>query len=179
MTRLIAIILCCVVETGLAAAANANETPLRLLLSEVQPGAMATEQYCTLVFTDRRFHSEKATRKLGRDKDRKVYEGVLSEGEWNTLVGILDSKEFRELNVQQGVPPLVIRDAHTVTVSVAREGKFQNMEFLDNKSRKPYEVQLNPLLKWWKSFRGGPQTESKTPPNASCSLDDTHAVFSQ
>jgi hypothetical protein len=185
MTRLMRT-LCCVLGIGLAAAVAAaapNETPkgasLRLLLSEVQPGAMASEQYCTLVFADRHFHSEKATRKLGKDRERRVYEGVLSEADWNALAGILDSKEFRELNIPQSVSPLVIRDAHTVTISVARDANFQNMEFLDNKSRKPYEVQLNPLLKWWKSFRSGHNAESKNAPDANCSLDSTHALFSQ
>jgi hypothetical protein len=95
------------------------------------------------------------------------------------LGGIIDSKEFRELNVPQAVPPLVIQDAHTFTISVARETKFQNMEFLNNKSRKPYESQLKPLLQWWKSFRGGRMIESKASPDGRCSLDDSHAIFSQ
>ena len=182
MTRLITTILCCVLGTTLAATADLNETTkeaaLRLLLSEVQPGAMASEQYCTLVFADRHFHSERATRKLGKDRERKVYEGALSDADWNALTGVLDSKEFRELNVPQGVTPLMIEDAHTFTISIARATKFQNMEFLDNKSRKPYESQLKPLLGWWKSFRGEHLLKSEAPPDARCSLDSTHAVFS-
>jgi len=181
MTRLIATILCWVLGTTLAAAADLNETAkeaaLRLLLSEVQPGAMASEQYCTLIFSDRHFHSERATRKLGKDRDRKVYEGALSEADWNALTGVLDSKEFRALDVPQGVPPLVIQDAHTITISVARDTKFQNMEFLTNGSRRPYEAQVSPLLKWWKSFRSGRRAESSAPPDGRCSLDNTHAVF--
>ncbi len=183
MTRPITI-LCVVLGVGLSATANsnqpANDAPsLRLLLSEVQAGTMASEQYCTLVFANGHFHSEKATRKLGKDRDRKVYEGELSEVDWNTLGGILEDKQLRELNVPQGVPPLIIEDAHTFSISVARDAKFQNMEFLDNKSRKPYESQLKPLLGWWKSFRGGHLTESSAPPDSRCSLDSTHPVFSQ
>jgi len=53
------------------------------------------------------------------------------------------------------------------------------MEFVDNKSRKPYESQLKPLLQWWKSFRGKRMVESKMDPDAKCSLDSSHAVFSQ
>jgi hypothetical protein len=140
---------------------------------------MASEQYCTLVFADHRFHSEKATRKLGKDRERKVYEGQLTDGDWNTLGEILESKDFRELDVPQGIPPLVIQDAHTITISVARDTKYQNMEFLDNKSRKPYESQLKPLLGWWKTFRGGHIVESKADPSPQCSLDSTHPVFSQ
>jgi hypothetical protein len=182
MTRQMAI-LCGMLGIGLAAAAGQNEAAkggaARLLLNEVQAGAMASEQYCTLVFADRHFHSEKANRKLGKDRDRKVYEGELSEADWNALGGIIDSKEFRELNVPQGVPPLVIQDVHSYTISVARDTRFQNMEFLNNKSRKPYESQLNPLLKWWKSFRDTHKAESNAPPDDRCSLDSTHAVFSQ
>jgi hypothetical protein len=181
MTRIT--ILCGVLGIGLAAAAFPDEmakgTAVRLILSEVQAGSMASEQYCTLVFADRHFHYEKASRKMGQDRDRKVYEGELSQSDWDALTGILDSKEFRELNVPPEVPPLVIEDAHTFTISVARGSKFQNMEFLDNKSRKPYEVQLKPLLRWWKSFRGSRMAESKAPPDAKCSLDSTHGVYSQ
>jgi hypothetical protein len=183
MTRSLAI-LCGVLGIGLVAAVAgqsevAKGAAVRLQLNEVQPGTMASEQYCTVVFADRHFHSEKATRSRGKDTDRKVYEGELSEADWNVLGGIIDSEGFRGLNVPQGVPPLVIRDAHTVTISVARGTRFQNMEFLDNKSRKPYESQLKPLLRWWKSFRGERVPESKAAPDARCSLDDTNAVFSQ
>ena len=181
MTRLMTI-LCFVLGIGIAATAGPNEVakgaPVRLLLSEVQAGTMASEHYCALVFADRHFHYERAIRKTGKDRDRKVYEGEFSEAEWNALGGILDSKEFRDLNVPQGVTPLMIEDAHTFTISIARDTKFQNMEFLDNKSRKPYESQLKPLLGWWKSFRGEHLLKSEAPPDARCSLDSTHAVFS-
>jgi hypothetical protein len=176
-------ILCGVLGVGLAAAAGPDETvkgmAVRLFLSEVQAGSMASEQYCTLVFEDRHFHYERASRKMGKDRDRKVYEGELSQADWDALTGILDSKEFRELNVPRGVPPPVIEDAHTFSISVARGSKFQNMEFLDNKSRKPYDSQLKPLLQWWKSVRHERMVESKALPDARCSLDSTHAVFSQ
>jgi len=182
MTRHIAI-LCGVLGIGLAAAAGPDEsakgTAVQLLLSEVQAGSMASEQHCTLIFADRHFHYEKASRKMGQDRDRKVYEGELSQADWDALTGILDSKEFRELNVPQEVPPLIMEDVHTFTISVARGSKFQNMEFLDNKSRKPYESQLKPLLRWWKSFRGGRMVESKARPDEKCSLDSTHGVYSQ
>jgi hypothetical protein len=182
MTRHMAI-LCGVLGVGLAVAAGQNEATktagVRLQINEVQAGSMAAEQYCTVVFADRHFHTEKASRSRGKDTDRKVYEGTLSEADWNALGGIIDSASFRALNVPQGVPPLVIQDVHTVTISVARDAKFQNMEFLDNKSRKPYDAQLKPLLQWWKSFRGSRQPESHAAPDARCSLDSTHAVFSQ
>ncbi len=183
MTRHIAIV-CGVLGIGLVVAVvgqteKAKGAAVRLQLNEVQAGSMASEQYCTVIFADRHFHSEKASRKRGKDTDRKVYEGVLSEADWNTLRGIIDSEGFRALNVPRDVPPLVIQDAHTVTISVARDAKFQNMEFLDNKSRKPYESQLKPLLQWWKSFRGERMAESKSAPDARCALDSTHAVFSQ
>src|SRR5258708_3566729 len=183
MMRHIAI-LCGVLGIGLAVALvgqneAAKSAAVRLQLNEVQPGSMAAEQYCTVVFADRHFHSEKASRSRGRDTDRKVYEGDLSEADWNALGGIIDSEGFRALNVPQGVPPLVIQDAHTVTISVARGARFQNMEFLDDKSRKPYDSQLKPLLRWWKSFRSERIAESKAAVDARCSLDSTNSVFSQ
>src|SRR5215813_4051745 len=109
---------------------------VRLLISEVQPGSMASEQYCTLVFASRRFHFEKADRKVGKDRDRKVYEGELPEADWNALENILDNKDLRELKVSQDVMPMVVEDAHTYAISVDRNGTYQNMEFLNSKSRK-------------------------------------------
>lgn len=139
---------------------------------------MASEQYCALVFADRRFHYERANRKVGKDRDRKVYEGEMSQADWDSLTGILESKEFRDLNVPQGLAPIVIEDAHSFTISVARGNKFQSMEFLDKKSRKPYESQLKPLLIWWKTFRRGHMVESKAATDSRCAPDSTHAVFS-
>jgi len=176
------IVLSVVLGIGLAAHAGSSEpakgAALRLKLSEVQPGTMATEQYCTLVFADHRFHAEKANRKLAQDRDRKVYEGQLSDADWTALEGILDSKQFRELKVPLTMPPLVVENSHPYTISVARENKFQNMEFIDNKSLKPYESQVKPLLQWWKSWRGTRLPESNASPDSRCILDKTHAVFS-
>jgi hypothetical protein len=183
MRRQIAILACVLAVAFAMAMLGQDEVAkgaaVRLQLNEVQAGSMASEQYCTVVFADHHFHSEKANRSHGKDTDRKVYEGQLSEADWNSLGGIIDSDGFRALNVPQEVPPLVIQDAHTITISVARGARFQNMEFLDNKSRKPYETQLKPLLQWWKSFRGERPAESKAAPDARCALDSTHAVFSQ
>jgi len=140
---------------------------------------MSAPQYCTLVFNDRHFHTEKADVKQGRDSDRKVYEGQLSDTDWNALVGIIDSVAFRDLKVPGTVPPPVMQDTHPYTISVARDHNFQNMEFLDNKSLKPYESQVKPLLQWWKSFRGQRTPESSAYADARCALDKTHAIFSQ
>jgi len=158
---------------------SAASPGIRLLLSEVQPGAMSADQYCTLVFTDHRFHSEKASRHHGSDTSRKIYEGSLSDEQWNALTGILENKELRDLKVPRSVPPLVMQDTHPYTISIARDGNYQNIEFLDNKSLKPYESQVRPLLQWWKSLRAHRTAQSSVPANQSCSLDSTRAVFSQ
>src|ERR1700686_2103839 len=105
-------------------------TTILLLLSEVQPGSMSADQYCTLVFADRHFHSEKASRHHGQDTDRKIYEGELSEEQWNVLDRILDNKGLKDLKVPQVVPPLVMQDTHPYTIAIARNGDYQNMEFL-------------------------------------------------
>ena len=168
---------------GLTATTGSSQpptpAPLKILLNEVQPGVMSAPQYCTLVFNDRHFHTETADIKQGRDFDRKVYEGQLSDADWSALVAIIDSQGFRDLKVPRTVPPLVMQDTHPYTISVARDKNFQNMEFLDNKSLKPFESQVKPLLQWWKSFRGRRAPVSSSPPNARCALDSTHAIFAQ
>jgi hypothetical protein len=176
------IILSVVLGIGLLANAGSREpaksAALRLLLSEVQPGALASEQYCMLVFDDHRFHAERAQRNQGgRDRKRKIYEGQLSDSDWSALTAILDSKQFRELRVPRSGPALVVHDVHPYTISVARQNGFQNMEFLSKESLKPYESEVKPLLQWWKSSRGALMRESEAPADSRCSLNNTDAVF--
>jgi len=179
MTRPIAFLLMLgLTATAVSGQAPAN-APLKIFLNEVQPGVMSSPQYCTLVFDNRRFHSEKADIKPGSDTGRKIYEGQLSDNDWNALVAVIDSPGFRDLKVPQTVPPLVMQDTHPYTISIARDKDFQNMEFLDNKSLKPYQSQVKPLLQWWKSFRGQRTPESSAYADARCALDKTHAIFSQ
>jgi hypothetical protein len=140
---------------------------------------MSAPQYCLLVFDDHRFHAEKADLKQGQAVDRKVYEGQFSDKDWKELVGIIDSQGFRDLKVAPSVPPLVMQDTHPYTISVARGNAFQNMEFMDPKSLKPYESQIRPLLQWWKGVRSQRISESKAPPDRQCALDSSHAVFAQ
>ena len=169
---------------GIVLAASAGEhhpvkdSRLRLFLSEVRPGALASEHYCMLVFDDHRFHAEKAHRgNGGKDQVRKVYEGELSDSDWNALTAMLDAKQFRELQVPASVPAIVVRDAHPYTISVARQSGFQNMEFLTKESLKPYESELKPLLQWWKSWRGAPMREGEAPPDSRCALSNANGVF--
>lgn len=156
-----------------------TQSPLRVFLNEVQPGVLSAPQYCTLVFDDHRFHSERADIKQGRDSNRKVYEGQLSDADWNSMIAVIDSKAFVDLKIPAYVPPPVMQDTHPYTISVARGDSFQNMEFLDVKSLKPYEPQVKPLLQWWRTMRGRRIPESSTPADARCALDKTHAIFSQ
>jgi len=155
-----------------------EESPVRLMLSEVQPGSMSSERYCMLVFTDRRFHAEKASRSGGKDQERRIYEGDLSAADWNALDGILESDGFRKLNVPPGYVPLALQNAHFFTISVKREKGFQNMEFPDDNSRKPYESQLKPLFQWWKAIRSRRMAVSEAPVDSRCTLDTSHGVFS-
>jgi hypothetical protein len=181
MTRSIAFLF--LLGLGLTATTGSGQSPtpapLKIFLNEVQPGVMSAPQYCTLVFSDRHFHTERADLKQGHDFDRKVYEGQLSDTDWSALVAIIDNQGFRDLKVPRTVPPLVMQDTHPYTISVARDKNFQNMEFLDNKSLKPYESQVRPLLQWWKSFRGRRAPESNSPADPRCALDKTHAIFAQ
>ncbi len=152
---------------------------LKVFLNEVQPGAMSAPQFCTLVFTDHHFHTEKADIHGGRVSNRKIYEGQLSDADWTSLTAIIDSTSFRQLKVPGTVPPSVMQDSHPYAISVAREDGFQNIEFLDNRSLKPYESQVKPLLIWWKALRGRHTPESNSPPDTKCALDSSHAIFSQ
>ncbi len=170
-----------VLGIGLCLQASGTDTEkghgLQVLLSEVQPGTMASQQYCMLVFADHRFHAERANTKMGRDRERQVYEGELSDADWKALVDILDSEQFRKLRVTPASSTLVVKDAHSYNISVARDKEYQNLEFLDNPSRKPYEAQLKPLFQWWKAVRTRHMAQSQAPPDARCTLDSSRGVF--
>ncbi len=176
--RLVFCFLLGVVLQANSQASGQQERALRLKLSEIQPGSMASEHYCLLVFTDHSFHAEKASRHVGRDVERKVLEGSLSDSDWSALDGILDSSGFQKLNVPRPYIPLAIRGGHFFTISVRREKGFQNMEFIDDKSRKPYDSQLKPLFEWWKSVRSRSMPVSNTPADSQCELDSSQGVVS-
>ena len=150
---------------------------LRMVLSEMQPGASSSEHYCMLVFADRSFHAEKASRNMGKDLERKIFEGNLSAADWSALDGILESDGFRKLNVPPGFVPLAIQDAHFLTISVKREDGFQNMEFMNDSSRKPYDSQLKPLFRWWKSMRSRRLAAAEAP-DSRCALDSSRGIVS-
>lgn len=155
----------------------ARGVPLRLLLSEVRPGATGSEQYCMLVFDNHHFHAEKAYRERGKDKERKVYEGQLADTDWNALSAILDAKSFRELRVPPSKQAIVVQDSHPYTISVSRQNGFQNMEFLTKESLKPYEPELKPLLEWWKASRKLQTSEANADADSRCSLNDASGIF--
>jgi hypothetical protein len=174
-------IVCILLVISLAGNAGSDRptkgAALRVLLSEVQPGALGSDQYCMLVFDDHHFHAEKAHRKMGKDQERKVYQGQLSDTDWNALIAIVDAKKFRELHVPPSMKTLVVQDSHPYTISVSRQDGFQNMEFLTKESLKPYESELKPLLQWWKSSRNLHIAESNTNVDSRCSLSDVTGIF--
>lgn len=176
------LVICILLGTALWGNSQIQEEPkepaLRLVLSEVQPGSMSSEHYCMLVFADRSFHAEKARRKVGKDQERKTFEGKLSDADWNALDGILESDGFRKMNVPRDYVPLAIQEAHFYTISVRREKGFQNMEFVNDKGRKPYDSQLKPLFQWWKSLRSQRMTVSESPADSRCKLDSSRGVVS-
>lgn len=157
---------------------QAKGPALRLLMSEVQPGVLDSEQYCMLVFDDQHFHAEKAHLMHGKDRDRKVYEGRLSDADWKELIAILDAKAFRDLYVRPSGPALVVQDLHPYTISVGRGNRYQNMEFLSKKSLRPYESELKPLLQWWKSSRNPRIPSSGAAPDSRCAPSEGNPIFS-
>jgi hypothetical protein len=156
-----------------------SQVQLRAFLNEIQPGVMSSQQYCLLVFDDHHFHVEKTNIKDQQATDRKVSEGQLSDKDWSALVAIIDSQKFRDLKVPQSVPPLVMQDTHPYTISIARDKNFQNMEFLDAKSMKPYEAEVKPLLQWWKAVRSKRMDSKPLDSDSRCTLDNSHAIFAQ
>jgi len=75
------------------------------------------------------------------------------------------------------MPGLVVENSHPYTISVARQKGFQNMEFLTKESLKPYDSELKPLLRWWKSARDMHVPETNTDVDSRCSLTDAEAIF--
>ncbi len=95
MTRPIAFLLVLGLTATAGSAQAPTSAPLKIFLNEVQPGVMSAPQYCTLVFANRRFHSEKADIKQGSDTGRKIYEGQLSDNDWARSFA---TSKFRKLS---------------------------------------------------------------------------------
>jgi hypothetical protein len=176
------LILCIFLGVAFSGNGQTQETkkgaPLRLLLSEMRPGSMSSEQYCMLVFDDHHFHAEKAILSNGKDRERKIYEENLSDADWNTLNRILENDGLRKLNVKPGYAPLAMQGVHPLAISVRRETEFQNLEFADDSSRKPYDAQLKPLFQWWKTTRSRRMPVSEAPVDSRCTPDSSRGIFS-
>src|SRR5258708_24300235 len=108
-----------------------------------------------------------------------MYGGQLADNDWTAVVAVTGGRVFRDPKVLQLGPPLVMQDTHPYTLSIARDKDFQNMEFMDNTSLKPYESQVKPLLQWWKAFRGRRTPQSSASADPTCPLDKSHPIFSQ
>jgi len=175
--KLATVLLCLGIALLAQSSPSTRPQKFRIRLSEVQPSSFP-EQACTLVFPDHHYYTEKTVREHGVVYDRKIYEGELAEEDWNSLITIIDSKEFRAIKVPRDMDPLVVNDAHPYNITVAREPGFQNLEFLNRKALKPYSAQLDPLLKWWKTLRGRPQVKSAGPPDPRCSLEGGRVLIS-
>ncbi len=152
---------------------SAPKATFEVRISDFKSGSMASEQRCLLVFADRKYHFESAAHRGGRDLRRDVYEGELSQADWDQLSNVLDTKELRELSSPPSAATVIVENLDALTLTVKRgPDAYQNLEFLTKRSRDPYRAALKPALEWWKGFLRKRLTPSGAPPSPYCSLDN-------
>ena len=161
---------------ALACAAQDQPHPVFLArFADMKFGVMASTQRCALIFADHTFHFEHADVHRGKDLKRKVYDGTFTPAEWDALMAVLDAKPLHDLNVPPQ-PTMVVEDLDLFSMNVWRGDYYQNLEFLDKNSRKPYQSTLKPVLHWWKSFVGRKMTEGAKP-SPHCANSQENMIF--
>ena len=95
----------------------------------------------------------------------QVFAGELSQQELERLKQTLDSDDLRAINELQIQSSLIVNSTDTLSLSISRPSGAQNLIFPAAQSRKPFQRQIEPLLK----FLGSVQKEKHT------RLDDSAA----
>jgi len=105
---------------------------------------------CIVVFPDGHYRLERSFQNSSSTRpDDKVYVDVLPEASVKQLQAILDDEKFEQIQTDKPRGGIV-QEMDTLSVSIPREHRLQNMSFVNAAERKPYERQLKPLFTWMK-----------------------------
>jgi hypothetical protein len=104
-----------------------------------------------LVYPDGRYRLEKSFQNTSdRSIYGKVYLDTLPEPKINELQANLDDDKLQKINTGPLRSGGIIRDMDPFIVSIPREHEVQNIAFMNDTERRPFDKELKPLQAWLK-----------------------------
>jgi hypothetical protein len=119
-------------------------TEQRDLLVRLERQKEPNDSSCIIVYVDGGFHSE---HEHGNRTD--VWESQFDSAQLEQVSGIVSTPEFRAIDHPHASSSLRIREYDLVSVDVGRGNDQQQIRFRDRDSRKPFDRELDPLLRWF------------------------------
>ncbi len=112
------------------------------------------DQVCVLLLRDGQFHLE-----VEKGSRTKVFEGGLSESKMQEVQTLINEPVLRQLSEKQIVPPTGAIMLDELHVDVFRGDKWQDLFFVDDSSRRPFEHSIVPLVRWLRALPKEPHRE--------------------
>lgn len=112
------------------------------------------DQVCVLLRRDGQFHLEVEKRNRTR-----VFEGALSEAKMQELQTLINDPTLRQLTEKQIVAPTGAIMLDELHVDIFRGDHWQDLFFVDDSSRQPFEHSIAPLVRWLRALPKEPHRE--------------------
>ncbi len=112
------------------------------------------DQVCVLLLRDGQFHLE-----VEKGSRIRVFEGGLSGAKMQEVQTLINDPVLRQLTEKQIVPPkgtIMLDELH---VNVFRGDHWQDLFFVDDSSRRPFERSIAPLVRWLQALPKEPHKE--------------------
>ena len=112
------------------------------------------DQVCVLLLRDGQFHLE-----VEKGDHTKVFEGSLSQTKMQEVQTLINDPALRQLTEKQIVPPTGAIMLDELHVDIFRGDKWQDLFFVDDSSRRPFEHSIAPLVRWLRALPKEPHRE--------------------
>jgi hypothetical protein len=112
------------------------------------------DQVCVLLLRDGQFHFE-----VEKGNRIRVFEGSLSDAKMQEVQTLINEPVLRQLTEKQIVPPkgtIMLDELH---VDIFRGDRWQDLFFVDDSSRRPFEHSIAPLVRWLQALPKEPHKE--------------------
>jgi hypothetical protein len=112
------------------------------------------DQVCVLLRRDGQFHFE-----VEKGDHTKVFEGSLSKEKLDAVETLIDDPVLRQLTEKQIAAPkgeIMLDELH---VDIFRGDRWQDLFFVDDSSRRPFEHSIAPLVRWLHELPKEPRRE--------------------
>lgn len=123
------------------------------------------DQVCVLLNRDGQFHLE-----IEKGNRSRVFEGTLPDAKMQEVQTLINDPVLRQLTEKQIVPPkgtIMLDELH---VDIFRGDHWQDLFFVDDSSRRPFEHSIAPLVRWLQALPKEPHKEISDMGKNDCQL---------